>query len=427
MKRQLRSIRGPVVRRPPQAHRDAAEPDEQLVTADTARPRLSAGGSLSGHPAPVRFGRSKPATGHPVAGVIALPSAPTYGNHADVTGVRIVGVNESSRRRMLGFLIACVAAIAAACGGSSKSGQATGSASGHVAPLPNTSLTPQGWSPVSLGAIQISVPSDWFVEDPGFVCGGDVQGMVFVNLTPKLSPIAGCIAPNVIEMGTASSRALTLATFHQTVINSIQVSEGTIGSGSSATRVVRALGIEIQAQGPLATQILATITHSPLSVVLRSSVNSVPADWRRVAFGGLRFSVPRSWTIREWTSWGGCPGNIESSVLVLSTAQTFSAPGCSGGPQTAGYLQGASGMVVGSGPVIQPAPSDANCITRNTLRICIDPPPPPIGGIVPGHELSLLTAQVSVPAQRTVDQIEIGLTGTGIQPLQIFDSINRSA
>jgi hypothetical protein len=84
-------------------------------------------------------------------------------------------------------------------------------------------------------------------------------------------------------------------------------------------------------------------------------------------------------------------------------------------------------MVVGSGPKVDPAPSDAVCLTRNRLTICIDPPPPPTGGFAPGHQLDLLTAQVKVPGQTTLDQIEIGLSGTGVEALQIFDSMRPNA
>jgi hypothetical protein len=80
-------------------------------------------------------------------------------------------------------------------------------------------------------------------------------------------------------------------------------------------------------------------------------------------------------------------------------------------------------MVLGSGPQIQRAPGDATCLTREDLRICIDPPPPPNGGYSFGYELNLLTAQVKVPGQADIDQIEIGLTGNGMTPLEIFDSL----
>src|SRR5579875_2215619 len=40
------------------------------------------------------------------------------------------------------------------------------SGSTYLAPSPNVGLTPPGWSPVGLGSIQISVPSDWYIESP---------------------------------------------------------------------------------------------------------------------------------------------------------------------------------------------------------------------------------------------------------------------
>jgi len=91
-------------------------------------------------------------------------------------------------------------------------------------------------------------------------------------------------------------------------------------------------------------------------------------------------------------------------------------------PALAEYEAGVPAMVVGSGPKITAVPAGANCLERNRLRICIDPPPSP-GTNQPGHELSVLTAQVSVPGQANLDQIEIGLSGDGTTALNIFDSL----
>ena len=298
----------------------------------------------------------------------------------------------------------------------------------HAAPLPDTSLTPQGWSPVSLGDVQISVPSDWFIEDPGYVCGGGVQGMVFINQPPTPPPSGmGCsLPPTVIEMTSTVSGALSNS--HRTTVNSIPATEGTVRSGSVSTDVVRVLGIEVEARGSLASQVERTITYSPLSVLLSRSVTSVPPGWSPMIFGGIRFSVPSQWKVERGTGWPGCPGNIPADLLELSTAQEVNASSCGGGPpQTAGYLVGSPSMVLGSGPQVGPAPADARCISRNGLRFCIDGAPPPTGGFSGGHELNLLTAQVTVPGQTAVDQIEIGLTGTGITPLEIFASIKPDA
>jgi hypothetical protein len=246
---------------------------------------------------------------------------------------------------------------------------------------------------------------------------------VFIDQTPYASPAGtGCPPPdNVVELSSAAKTPLVHS--HRGTINSIPVTESNNSPGSKTTVIVRAIGMQVRAQGPLAERVVATLTHSPYSVVVGSSVSSVPAGWQYVVFGGIRFSIPSEWTTSRSTAWGGCPYNIEAGVLALSTAQVVSAPGCPAPPETAASLAAEPGMVLDSGPLVPHAPADATCLRRNRLRICIDPPPPPVGGFAPGHEVNLLTAQVTVPQQATVDQIEIGLTGTGVTPLEIFDSM----
>jgi hypothetical protein len=293
----------------------------------------------------------------------------------------------------------------------------------HLAPLPDISATPHGWSPLSLGAVQISVPSNWFIEAPTGVCGGG-RGEVFVNLpSGRSSSRVACPTPaNIVKLSESSSGHLEH--LHHAVINSIAVSESLTRSGSSQSVTVQALGDRIFAQGPLALRVIRTITHSPESVVLHSSVDAVPASWRHVVFGGLNFAVPSQWSTQTQSGWNGCPYNLEAGVLELNTATSFDAPGCPPPPGTARYLAAASAMEVGSGPLVPIPPSDATCLNRNGLRFCIDPFPSSIDdGDVPGHEVNLLTAQVRAPGQADWDQIEIGLTGNGTTPLRIFDSI----
>jgi hypothetical protein len=311
---------------------------------------------------------------------------------------------------------------ACACSSTADASEVSNSTATHVTRLPDTALTPKGWSPLGLGAVQISVPSGWFIEDGGSICGEGVSE-VFIDQTPYSSPTGiGCPLPNnVVELSTAATTPL--AHSHRGTINSIPVTETKRSSGSTTTVIVRAIGMQLRAQGPLAARVVATLTHSPYSVVLGSSVSSVPAGWQHVVFGGMRFSVPGKWTMSRSTAWGGCPYNIEAGVLALSTAQVLSAPGCPSPPETAASLAAQPGMVLDAGPLVSHAPADATCLRRNGLRICIDPAPPPVGGSAPGHEVNLLTAQVTVPNQVTVDQIEIGLTGIGVTPLEIFDSM----
>jgi hypothetical protein len=321
-------------------------------------------------------------------------------------------------RRRIAIGVIALLGCACACSSTAGAREASHSTATHVTRLPDTALTPNGWSALGLGGIQISVPPGWFVEDPGTVCGEGVPE-VFIDQTPSA---IGCPLPNnVVELSTAAKTPLAHA--RRGTINSIPVTETTSSSGSMTTVTVRAIGMQLRAHGPLAERVVATLTHSPYSVVRGSSVRSIPPQWQHVDFGGIRFSVPGTWTTSRSTAWGGCPGNIEADVLALSTAQALSNPGCTGPPGTAASLAAQPGMVVGSGPSVAHAPADATCLRHNDLRICIDPPPLPVGGFAAGHEVNLLTAQVTVPNHVTVDQIEIGLTGTGVTPLEIFDSM----
>jgi hypothetical protein len=299
-------------------------------------------------------------------------------------------------------------------------------AAADIAPLADTSLTPPGWSPLSLGSVQVSVPSSWLVEDPGYACGDRQQGMVFINEPPVLPNDSACTLPtNVVELSSVTARLSS--GYHQVVINSVPASERSSGSGRTRTEAVRALGVQVMAKGPLAVRVMATLTHSPLSVVLGSSVSSTPTGWRHVDFGGLSFSVPRQWALQHVGWWGGCPLNIASGTLLTSSARYLANFGCPVMAPTAGNLAGRPGMVLFAGPKVAIAPVGVKCLTRNRLRICIDPPPPNTGGFGPGRALNLLTAQVTVPHQATLDQVELGLTGSGTLPLDVFDSIRAAA
>jgi hypothetical protein len=297
----------------------------------------------------------------------------------------------------------------------------------HIAPLAYTAATPKGWSPVAFESVQISVPSSWFIEDPGYSCGGGVNGMVFIAQAPHVPAGAGCRLPsNVVTLTSAGRSPVPHA--RTAIVNGVHVQVGWTRAGSAVAYTERGLGMEVTASGPLARRVLQTITHSPLSVVLGSAVSGSPPGWRTVAFGGLRFAVPSSWQIGRDSWWGGCPYDIATNDLRLSTAQSLSVPGCPPPPTNAGYEAALPGMVIGAGPQVTAysAVPGKRCVQRNSLRICIDPPPLG-GGFTPGRQLGLLTAEVFLPGQTRPDQVEIGLSGSGLTPLRIFDSLRASA
>lgn len=377
-----------------------------------------------------------PRGGQRPQGVIALGAAP-----GNLSASDIVQRGMRGKGWLVGGLVVLVAAALAGRGASSgrevgssmarvsaasSSSPAASSTSGPqrwLAPLTDPAATPKGWSPVELGAIEVSVPSGWRLEYPGLSCTNP-QGQVFLQQHPTTPAGAKCTADDLVTIGSAPHQPLTHP--HHLVVNGIPTARGQLRTAAGAVLEERALGMQIDAQGPLASRVLGTLTHSPLSVLLHSTVASAPPEWQKLTFGGLRFAVPRSWTLTHEPGWPGCPSNIQPHVVLLQRADSAAAGSCGGTfPSTAGDYAPGPGLVVAAGSAVTAAPPGATCLHRNTLRICVDPPPTG-GGQAPGHEPGLLTAQVTVPGQSHPNQVEIGLHGTGLQVLEIFDSIAAS-
>ena len=227
-------------------------------------------------------------------------------------------------------------------------------------------------------------------------------------------------AANVVSIRVASTADVPHA--RQARVNGIPVTLGRERVGRRLVHLERGLGLDIGVSGPLARRVLATITHSPLSVVLPSPRVAVPADWRHVSFGVLRFAVPQAWKSVSSNWWGGCPYNLGADILMVSTGQVLSDPGCPFPRATAAATAGVAGMVVGAGPrVTEPRLRGVTCLIRNALRVCIDPPP--LHGAYQNRGLQILTARVYLPGQRQPDVIEVGLYGTGRACAAIVDSM----
>lgn len=292
----------------------------------------------------------------------------------------------------------------------------------RLAPLTDVSATPGGWSPVAYLDGQVSVPSGWLIEDPEWVCGG--HGLVFVNEPAQQPPAGmGCDpTDNIVVIRPAAKAAVPHG--HPATVNDVPVVLGSTTSGDQTTYLERGLGLDVTATGPFAQQILATLTHSPQSVVLNSTGVPAPAAWRSVTFGGLRFSVPPSWKIGRASGWPGCPYNLAPQRLALVSADAIFTPGCPAPPSTAEYNAGVPGLVVAAGKQVSADNSIGDtCMSRDSLRICVDSSPAPSDAYQSGRGLSILTALVYLPGQSRPDQIELGLYGTGLTAAQVFDSI----
>jgi hypothetical protein len=296
-----------------------------------------------------------------------------------------------------------------------------GSAPAPVVALADPSLTPKGWSPVEFDDIQVSVPSSWSIEYPGMAsCGEGSGGVASIGKGQDLPVGAGCPTganvANVVSIAAAMSQRLERA--RHIVVNGIPTVQGITGGAGDPTMVERARGDEVEARGPDARQVLATLTHSPLSVVIDSATTSVPKDWRTINYAGLRFAVPASWKVADQAEWQ-CLSTTQADTVVLEPADSTGGESCTATPlNTAGTWTAKPGLVVASGPALPPSLADATCRTRAQLRICIDPPFSAVDDR-PG----VMTVQIARPGQAHPDRIEIGLAGTGQQAAQIFESI----
>lgn len=302
-------------------------------------------------------------------------------------------------------------------------GPARGSTPPHSA-LANEGVAPAGWAPVPLTGVQVSVPAFWEVEPRGQAVCGQFKGAVLLGMGLHLRPL-GCTQPfhvdNVVALHAGGAPAPPNG--KQVFIHGLRV---TLASNyRTGTEMAWVTGMIIAARGPLASTIIRTITHSPRSVVLGPYRASVPRAWRHVNFGGLSFSVPKRWATQRGSWIGGCPVNISPSTLVLSTAYSLSAPSCSPPPNTVGYMAERAGMLVFAGPKVSATRAQlhgATCPSHNGLRVCVRPYQFE-GGYSATNYPGLLTTEVYLPGRTRPDLVEIGLSGTGLTPLRIFDSL----
>jgi hypothetical protein len=290
----------------------------------------------------------------------------------------------------------------------------------------DVAATPVNWSPIIYGNVQISVPSDWAVY-AGDNCTGDTGVVLAVPVNES-----GCAnAPDEAEIGDFVPPTGPYSLKSNGSVNTIPVATEP-SSGGASFEV--ALGMFVRARGPLATEILGTLTYAPdysilqkPSIFIKPGTLSAPDSWQTVTFGGITFRSPAGWTTERDSGWGGCPGNIQADVIRLSTAQgDIAIPTCPVTLLTASAWTAVPGVVVGAGPAVFdgaiPDTTGDQCRTMNGLRVCIEPVPLDSGS-EPGLQLNLLTALVFVPGQTRPDQVEIGLAGSGQVPDAIFDSM----
>ena len=202
---------------------------------------------------------------------------------------------------VIGLVSTALASPRAAAAASSAAG--IGSTGQAVDPLTDVSGTPAGWSPVPYESAQLSVPGSWLVESPQQLSCGfpQVNGMIFVGVKPAIPKDFGCDVTASLAWIRPAGQIPKGIEHHKptAVIHGIPVYRLPSGKGTAAY-LVPELGVRVGARGKLAARVLATLTRSPLSVVLRRGAAApVPAGWTWRQFGGVRFATTRAWGLQQ--------------------------------------------------------------------------------------------------------------------------------
>jgi hypothetical protein len=289
---------------------------------------------------------------------------------------------------------------------------------GAALPLTGTAATPAGWAAVAHGDAQISVPARWLVAStpqcgrriPGYVVLGPASTNLVVR-NPRCRQAQNMAA--ILIGRTSGGHGAHLATkINGIAVESVQIVPSADGSVSY---FVPALHVTVTAHGPLARRVLATLTRSPLSVVLEAGPRSpVPHSWRWHEFRGIRFAAPGGWALDRNGHWG-CPPFSAPDSVVLIPAANFRRPRCAVVVPTAGLMTGHAGVVAGAGPY---RGSDTflpgSCRRLHGLRACY---------LTPAYGDQTLDVAVYVPGRDRATELQIGLGGSGVIPRTIVQSI----
>jgi hypothetical protein len=309
------------------------------------------------------------------------------------------------------------AATSQAAAGTSSTGQAVGLPVGGPG-------DPAGWAPVPYQLAQLSVPALWPVEGPGqALCAPQSRGMIFVGIKPRIPKGAGC--------GLVTSLAWIRPAGHippgirhrkpTAVIHGIPVYRLPSGPGS-AVYLVPELGVRVGARGPLARRVLATLTRSPLSVVLRRGpATPVPAGWLWHQFGGASFATPPSWRLQHEDQWATCgTGLVPGTLLLIDATRPPAYLPCPAQFPTAAAEQAQPGLTVVTGKYAAKSVGEdfARCAVRSGVRICLSS----VTG-QGGFSGGVLIFSVSLPPGHGTAFFLLGLPGSGARARAVFDSI----
>jgi len=347
----------------------------------------------------------------------------------------MTGREECPRRMRRGWRAVAIAAMAAAVvigtvSSALASPGAMPAASSAAAGIGRTGSvvgTPAGWSPVPYESARLSVPASWLVESQQQLSCGfpQVSGMIFVGVKPGFPKGFGCDVTASVAWILPAGKVPKGITHRKptAVIHGIPVYRLPSGKGAAAY-LVPELGVRVGARGKLAARVLATLTRSPLSVVLRRGPAApVPAGWAWRQFGGLRFATPRSWSLQREDQWATCgTGLLPSSLLLVDATKPPLYLPCPYAVPTASADQAQPGLTVVTGKYAGQSVGEryGSCQSRRGVRICKSSVTGR-GGFLSG----VLIFSVSRPKHPATFFL-LGLSGSGVSARAIFGSVRAA-
>ncbi len=335
------------------------------------------------------------------------------------------GMVQETRRKWLGKRGAA-GAVAGAVAAAAVAVAALGSAGGALAsgPAGPGSGTPAGWAPAPFRLAQLSVPPLWLVESQSqYLCGIGSKGMIFAGTGPVFPAGTHC-HPTASVAWIRPAGHLPRGIAHRkpsAVIHGIPVFRLHSGKGSILYLAPR-LGVRVGARGPLARRVLATLTRSPLAVVLsRQSGGQVTGTWTRHQFGGIRFATPSKWDLHRASQWATCgTGQDFRSLLLINATRPPAALPCPFPVPTAAADQAQPGLTVVTGKFAAQSVSEkfTHCLMLHGARICLSSSTGQ-GGL----SGSVLIFSVSRPHHNAATFFVLGLSGSGAGARAVLDSI----
>lgn len=162
------------------------------------------------------------------------------------------------------------------------------------------SATPAGWVPVDYGDVQISVPPTWWVlYDSSWCESGSKIGDVFINPSGGYCGASGKPKTETTIVLKTAARYKNPAKYGQRQLHNgvpVYALYSYAPTPNGGNYLIPSLGVELEAEGPLAQRVLNTLTPSPRFVSLAPGpAPAVPLSWQWVTFAGLSFSAPAGW------------------------------------------------------------------------------------------------------------------------------------